>query len=367
MMLFLVASANYVYKTSNSYKCEKRFYFWRPSIFFICSIFALFFGVRYDTGIDHLSYLNIYKNAFSPIYTDDLEKGFLILTRTLANLDLHFFFFFAFFAFIQIFLLFYAFREDQFLYPFLLFILMTSFFISWMNTMRQCTAFCVFLCSINLILQKKFVKYSAILLLTSFFFHKSAIFLIFIFPFFIKCTDYTPNVKIQIIIFFTFIYLNRSSWIQNYFDVIASITNFTQYANEYADRIADFNRDWNFGPRVILGIIVNLFTFIISPYVKNFYNSKRFNIFYSLYFYGTCLWILFYGNFIIQRPIEYLYYLGLPVYAYTLYYLRSCYKKKKKQPQFLAYLGLHILVYCGTIYSTNIPEEVTAFHFFWEY
>ena len=104
-----------------------------------------------------------------------MELGFAALTRFMSGLNLHYFFYFGFFAFIQIFCLFYAFRKEQFLYPYLCFILMTSFFLGWMNTIRQCSAFCIFLCCISLIEKKDFIKYAIVLLLTTFFFHKSAL------------------------------------------------------------------------------------------------------------------------------------------------------------------------------------------------
>ena len=373
MMIFLVMSSHYVYKTpryiSVKYAANHLFRtnMLHPFIFLSCFVFAAIFGARYNVGIDQLNYLDIYNNAFNDRYTEEVELGFAALTRFMSGLNLHYFFYFGFFAFIQIFCLFYAFRKEQFLYPYLCFILMTSFFLGWMNTIRQCSAFCIFLCCISLIEKKDFIKYAIVLLLTTFFFHKSAFLLILVYPFFIKRTNYTPSVILQVAVYLAVIYLNRTSFIQDYLDLLGQLTSMTQYGDKYADRIVDFNRSWNFGPRVLLGVFVNIVTFLISPKVKEFYKSKIFDIFYTLYFYGTCLWILFYGNFIIQRPIEYFYYMGLPVFAYTLYYLRTmALKKYKNFVLFLFYLSLQLAVFGGTIYSTTQPNEASAFYFFWQ-
>ena len=373
MMIFLVLSSIYVVRTPKNVTITfagnriLQSNFLHPFIFILCLVFAIVFGARYDTGVDHLSYLNIYLNAIKEDVHGDLEFGFYLMTKQFARLGLHYLFYFGFLAYIQIFCFLYAFKMEQYLYPFLCFILMTSFFMPWMNVIRQNTVFCIFLCLIPLIEHKKFFMYIVLILFSSLFFHKSALFLILIYPLFFKRFDYSPPVIFQIIVYITVIYLNRSSWMQEYIDLIGNIASVTQYGEKYAERIIDFNRNDNFGPRVLLGVIINILTFVISPKLKEYYKCVRFDIIYTIYFYGVCLWTLFYGNFLLQRPIEYLYYMALPIYAYALCYLWNfALRNYKHLVLCLFYLVLQIGVFCGTIYSTSQPEEVTAFHFFWQ-
>ena len=367
MMIFLVTSSYYVSKTPKFINNRYETAFFRGSIIISCLIFAIVFGARYDTGVDHLAYLEGYQYLLKGYEREDMERGFYIIVRLFAGFNLHFFFYFAFLAFLQIFFFYYAFRNEQQLYPALSFILMTSFFLFWMNVIRQNIVFCIFLSTITYIENKSFGKYLLIILLCTFFLHKSAIFLLAVYPFLSRKSSMTPGILLQVIILLICIYLNRNSWLQDRLDLISQLVSFTSYGDKYANRLSVFDAGFNFGPRVIIGVVINIFTIIISPYLKNFYNSNRFNIFYTMYFWGTCVWYLFYGNYLLQRPIEYFYYMSLVVYAFAIYYLcKVSLKKYKYLLMFLLYAILQIGVYCGTIYSTTQPNEVTAFHFFWQ-
>ena len=117
MMIFLVTSSYYVSKTPKFINNRYETAFFRGSIIISCLIFAIVFGARYDTGVDHLAYLEGYQYLLKGYEREDMERGFYIIVRLFAGFNLHFFFYFAFLAFLQIFFFYYAFRNEQQLYP----------------------------------------------------------------------------------------------------------------------------------------------------------------------------------------------------------------------------------------------------------
>ena len=62
---------------------------------------------------------------------------------------------------------------------------------------------------------------------------------------------------------------------------------------------------------------------LISPTVG-------FTQFYNLFFWGVCAEIVLYGTNVVSRVFLPLYYMKLVIYAYTLYYLISNYRKSYK-------------------------------------
>ena len=72
---------------------------------------------------------------------------------------IHFAFFFAFWAFLDIVGLFYCVKKYKFLFPLLaLMLMLTSTYLSMMNTVRQQAAMAVYLISLRFLDEKKIVK-----------------------------------------------------------------------------------------------------------------------------------------------------------------------------------------------------------------
>ena len=105
----------------------------------IC-LFAFIAGARYETGVDHLSYLQEYLNLQTTGDTrrETFESGFLFVSKLFAQSGVHFFFYFAFWAALQIGFVYYALRNNKYLLPFVgLCIMLGPYYLSWMNGIRQ--------------------------------------------------------------------------------------------------------------------------------------------------------------------------------------------------------------------------------------
>ncbi|PKR80298.1 hypothetical protein CW751_10630 [Brumimicrobium salinarum] len=115
MMLFsMVTQQRHSYSKIVSAEEENKS-FWKIYIILPLILFAIVFGMRYDVGVDHLDYLNAYKQRV------DVSKGeplFDIITHFFQGLNLHYVYYFSFLAFIQVFLFFYAFKNEKYLFPF---------------------------------------------------------------------------------------------------------------------------------------------------------------------------------------------------------------------------------------------------------
>ena len=92
--------------------------FFRFEVLFPLVLFAIVFGMRYDVGVDHLGYLYGYLEKI------DVGKGeplFQFLSKTGWYLNLHYTVYFGIIAFIQVFFFFYAFKNERYLFPLLVF------------------------------------------------------------------------------------------------------------------------------------------------------------------------------------------------------------------------------------------------------
>lgn len=67
-------------------------------------LFAVICGARYNTGIDYPTYLKEYLRlqVTGNMLRDDVEPGFVLISRYFSNLGFHYFFFFAFWGAMQI-------------------------------------------------------------------------------------------------------------------------------------------------------------------------------------------------------------------------------------------------------------------------
>ena len=143
-------------------------------------LFAVVFGMRYGVGVDHLGYLDDYKDILNSQHSGKImEPAFAFITNLFAAASLHYSFYFSFLAFLQIFFLFYTFkRNEERVLPFLvLTLILGGVYLSYMNGIRQQLAFCIFVFSLEFIFKRKPIKHYLLILL-AFMFHSSALLLL---------------------------------------------------------------------------------------------------------------------------------------------------------------------------------------------
>jgi hypothetical protein len=325
--------------------------------------FSLVFGMRYGVGDDHLTYLNTYLTGEG---IERYEWGFRYITMLFSTLNLHFAVYFTFLAFLQIFFFFLAFKEERFLFPFLIFFLFSGgYYLSWMNGIRQDIAACVFIFAVKFIDQKKFVSYLLCCSL-AFLFHKSAIILIIFYPLLKSGFDYFKSIIVQLLIFLCalIIYytnINIVDFLGNFITTISYWLNYEVYTSEGIEYVTT---EATTGIGFFLTALVDLIIIIYSKNLKGFYNSRKFNNVYTLYFIGAIAGILFAGSGVLLRPFRYLAYFRLILLAYFMHYTW----KNSKQPiiavVFFLIAVIFILLFSAILYRGD--TNTARFFFFWQ-
>lgn len=330
--------------------------------------FSFVFGIRYNVGIDHLTYLRSYEAV--RVFGTEIgpEIGFDFLTKLFAGLDLHFSFYFTFLAFLQVFLLFYALRNYYKIHSYLIItFILSAFFLHFMNTIRQQIAFCFFALAITFIVKKKIFPYLICVLLAASF-HISAIIVI---PFFFiyKYRKYFfNNIKIQLLLLLgSLIIMFTCEPVFLIFSAFGKVSSFlglgyggyVRMVIEGNTRFLEPSRERGIGFLVIL--CINIMLICLSPKVKEYFKSSFLYIVYDLYFIGVLYLYIAAGSLALQRVNYYFHNFYFIVGAFTLYYLTKNSSLKNKLMQFsllfLFFLTFFaVIIYrgeaSGAIYST---------------
>lgn len=331
------------------------------SLFFICLIFGLIFGMRWDVGTDNLEYLYIYVNNLTDNY--EIEFLFKIFNDICYDFHFHYSIYFGIFAFIQLFLVLYTLKNQSYIWPFIIIALFGgNFFWDWMNGMRQEMASCIMFLGANFIIKRK-IGYFLLCLLIAFGFHKSALMLILLYPLFKSGQSYVPSVYIQLFLFiiaYVLVFLRL--------DIIANLLPFIDTLQQL-DALSDYNR-YNsnvlqmYSDKTKIGILFGIF-FIVNLYIifnfkklKNYFNSKRFNIYYNLYFWGTLCEILVSLNMVLARPFRYFRIYKMVIIALLMYYFYKKYGFRHSISLFI----LILLMLCGLI----LIAKQSPFNFYFE-
>lgn len=357
------------------YKSKKKYLsFYSLEIILSILVFAIIAGMRYQVGVDHTSYLESYREmlCYGHFLRESFEPGFVFLTQIFAYFKIHFFFYFAFLAALQIGFIYYAFRKEKYLLCYIgICIILGTYFLSWMNGIRQCIVVCAFVPMIKLIEKKKIFWYM-ILIMLAYTIHKSAVILI---PFyFILQYDFKlVNRKFWIFIAVVCAFIgNTPKWLHmiSFTENILSFIGYNTYA-DHLDKMLNNSRFLNWGPGRLSIFIMGLIIIWFYPQMRTYYVQQRrkLGIYFILFLIGVCSYNLFANtSHIFLRPITYFTIFTLPLTAYLLYYLRMN-KSSLHYYAFLllacSYMGIDItktfiLPYC-------FDSDFILYKFFWNY
>lgn len=348
--------------------------FFRFEVLFPLVLFAIVFGMRYDVGVDHLGYLYGYLEKI------DVGKGeplFQFLSKTGWYLNLHYTVYFGIIAFIQVFFFFYAFKNERYLFPLLVFLLFTNNeWTFWMNGIRQALAMCVWVFSIKYIENKKLWKYIIWCVIAALF-HRSAIILVVFYPILKNGKDYFKNIPLQLLLLtcafliqsvFSNIFIRLEPLINSY----ASIIGGGAYSSYGFERIQEsFVEPEGTGLAYLFRLLLNVVVIFYSKRLKLFYNNKRFTIIYFFFIVGIIIQNIFpVGLIAITRPFRYLYIFQTIMYAFFLYYLykTKLFNNTDSKSHTIMYYGL-IIIFCGIFYLsiiTSNQDASTWYQFYFE-
>ena len=322
------------------------------NILAICMLFALVVGIRYNVGVDNVSYIEAYKyyQDTGKLSRSDLEPLFLGVRSLFANSGLHYSFFNGFWGLIEILFILLALRKERYLYPVtVVYVILGPIFTHWTNGVRQCVATCIFIFLIQYIADKKFIKYLIGILICSLI-HKSALILLPLYFIFLKTPKFNNKGWLLSVILILCavlgsvpVWVSSLNGISNYLEILG----YEQYENFFDNISLSETENMSWGPGRIGLFFSSLISVYLFPKIKNRFDlDKRFDIYFALFFTGCCLFnLLANTSHILLRPVYYLYDLRIIIIPATIYYLY----KLKKYPIFLIAC---ILAYFNNPYLT---------------
>ena len=357
-MLFLLACvADLRVKTSIkfTYPARVRFWTWEMGLFIL--VFIIFFGIRYDVGVDHLAYLEHYQTQHD---LDRFEPVFLWLTTSLKGLGVHYTVYFALLAFIQIFFVLYSIKDERYLLPFFtITLIMGQFFWHWMNGIRQDIAACIYVFAVNFIVERKPFKFLLCILL-AIGFHKSSILLLPTYYLLYKGKDWTFSRTLQLCLlwFVGYLAIIKLDVLSIFFPVIDRFTQLMEF-NAYSEEVlARFGDKTSSGSGMYIYMILDTFIIWNSSKLKAYYNSKKFTIYYNLYYWGMILQLFLINNMVLARPVRFFRCFKLLMIAYFLYYLYKHPKPQTNTAMFIVSFGLLCILFAAIIVGQ-------PYYFFW--
>ena len=337
-----------------------RLSFFHWEVFFPLCLFAVVFGLRYDVGVDHLEYLEKYQTL---IGIERFEPIFQWVTLIFHEQGIHYVFYFALWALLQVSLVYYSLKDERYLYPFLaISLFMGQFFWHWMNGIRQDLAACVFLYATIFIVKKEFWKYLLCCIIAAGF-HKTAVLLLPVYFIFVTKNDWLKNRFIQ----YCLLVIAALVAVSNY-DIVTSIfplidyfillLDYDIYSEQALDKFAELTKS---GVSLYAFILIDFIIIFYSFKLKKYYQSRKFDIIYNLYFFGTIMQLLFTNNMLLARPFRYFRYFKLLILAYLLYFLWK--KGGKNCDTTLVFFVVMSLLFI--LFAAIIKNE--PFYFFWEF
>lgn len=339
-------------------------------IILIALIFSIIFGARYNVGIDQLNYKRIFEAIQSGNTTDDLiEPGFYLICKIIGTGGLHSFFFFFSFCLIQISFLLNAFYNKPNLLPYIFIILLATQFMVMMNLMRQMTFVCCFIWIVSKRDHINFIKYLFIIGICTYFLHKSAILTLLLYPIIKSNKNLCTSHATQILIYIICIYLGYSHFILDKFEdfsAIASLVGYSQY--EGFNVFEALFMDPNWGPRTLIRFIMVLVAIVLSNRTSYYFKGDDLFIpYYNLFFWGCCAEVILYGTNVIARVFLPMYYMKLIIFAYTLLYLVTNWKKNYYNLLSAGlFISLLLMDFSSLFFEAMQPDNSSAYQFFWQ-
>lgn len=331
-------------------------------------VFCLFVTIRFEVGSDCATYKNDFYEVLlkGNITRESYEYGYIWLLRFTSTFTNKHYLIFAIFSFIQISMLYYAIRKESYLQIFLGLTLFTSLtFHSMVNGVRQNTAACIFVAMIPLILKKEYWVWIIPCTIAASLLHKTAILILLLSVAGYFCKNKLLNNKVQLtILAICYLLMDKFeiSALTPLFNVIGGYAGYDETAIEnYSDYTMEIK---NFGFLSHLHLLVYIIIVLYSNKMEEFFKSKKFNIYYNLFFIGVCIFLLFYNNFTINRLLYYCVIFIPIIEAYLFSYL-FINKNKNNNTALAISISLQVIAFLYHIYTgyINFPNETVLYKF----
>ena len=271
---------------------------------------------------------------------------------------------------------------------------------SMMNIIRQQLAALIFLCSIHYIAEKKPLHYY-ICIAIAFLFHKSAVLMVIMYPILRLKDDWFKNVFLQLGLLIVAIYLSfRQDYVLGYVEVpfmwFTGALGYDNYqlgilSNDALNDRSQFQTNTGFG--IYLSLFKCIPIILLSKQMKQFYNSRFFNMLYSMWVIRILSDYAIGSSIVLNRPFVFFEDIKVAMIAFFTYYClkskapelferknmtRKRAKKKRivlfKQRDIkkrnltlrllgIAMIGVHVVIFIYILSNGEI--NTSAYTFFW--
>lgn len=243
---------------------------------FIAIILILFAGLRDKTGTDWFSYTDFYRYG-----DDNIEPGYILINNIFRNANIHYNIFLVFINIISLVLVYFAFRKHAKLVSIAFLIYYCELYLYFnFSGMRQAIAISITLFSISYAIEKKFLKFVALIFIASTFHLTSLIFLV---------AYFIPREKMQLhhYVILVLFFLSISS-------AIYGILNFA--TGNLGDKLKFYaeldTHSENIQSLFIVGIIKrSLILIMLLIFGKSFFRSENNMYFINLYLFGFGIYL----------------------------------------------------------------------------
>ncbi|MDR2361191.1 MAG: EpsG family protein [Prevotellaceae bacterium] len=263
---------------------------WACTICYIALVFTA--GLRYETGTDYFSYLEIYNKVpplthFFPVI-NDMEVGYIFLNSLFQTMGVAINVMFLFISAITTFILFRSFQTyipRPFFFVSLLLYYSTIYIGLDMSGVRQAIAVAIFLFSLRYVFRSQFWKYSLCIIIACLF-HQSALLLWAFYP--VLKMRFRLSVIIPVLGIGILIFIFKIAWLHTLLEYGASLfsedTLIGQKLIAYSSSEI-FLRNRPFSPAI--PFYMTLFILLILAFIKRLRLSEQtpyFTIIFNLFF-----------------------------------------------------------------------------------
>lgn len=299
-------------------------YLWGYILFF-----TFISAIRWDVGVDSLSYVRIMKNGL--VSEDSKEHIWQWIIRFVHDNGIHFSFGLGFFAFLQIFFLTKTLEKYK---PLLIWLPVVVFggryFLDMMNAVRQMVVACGFLFLSGYIVQKRAVPYVVGIFLLSLIHHSALILLA------VYVLAYAPVAKFRLpqrrllclIILAICLIMGQVGSFLGVADYIEPLSAAVGYDN-YSDRLINIlggqdAEQLAFGPMMFSYLAISVLIIWYAPILYDEYADciPEFNLWYLLSFFFACFFFLVCNiSHLVIRIAQYFEFFQVVMLALLLHYL----------------------------------------------
>lgn len=317
-------------------------------------LFALVFGLRYNVGVDYLSYLEQYNTGYIDNDISSDEFGFRWLNSLLHFINMPYPVAFISYAFIQFYFIVKGLRDKELLPFVIIFYFLTTYIFFSFNGIRQSMAFSIIFFSLQFIKEKKIIKYILWIVIAALF-HKSAI--IFLPLYFILDKEYFSNRIIQLILLIIFFILSPylQSFLWNILPLLSRVVLREELTQVQLDLIK--NVDWGNGGLGLgnyLWLIINCSIIVFYHRVKQFFPTY-FNIYYNLFFVGSLLTYIVGSTYLSRINV---YFENYKIFILAMFFWYLCHSKSNKGVKLLVsmsiLLGLLLFYYVAILKGAGL-------------